>query len=337
MSEGMSMMKGWSWALAGAAALSMVGASQAAPRRITAAVSAKVVTADAYPQLRASFPGGVTGRPDVVYSAINGYRPMTLDLYVPPKAGGPKPLVVYVHGGGWENGTARNAGAYTDFPVVLAELAARGYVVASVNYRLSGEARAPAASQDVSAAIRFLRAHAAQYGIDASRVAIWGGSAGGQLAGLAATDCHPNSGPGESDCVQAAAIWYGVFDFTALAPPPGARPQGARSGGPVAAYLGCAPEACPDVARAQSPIAHVDAHSPPMLIIYGSDDHTVPPDQSRAMAAKLKSAGVRTEVMEIPGVGHSFIGKTPEATRAASLKALRATFAFFDATVGARR
>lgn len=304
----------------------------AAARPVRAAVSPAVVSSDQFPKALAVFPGGVVGHPDLVYSTIPGYRPMTLDLYVPRKAGPPKPLVIYIHGGGWMNGTARNAGAFTDFPAVLADLAARGYVVASLNYRMGGEAKAPAASEDVDAAIRWLKAHAAQYGADKRRVAIWGGSAGGQLAGLAATDCSPGDGKTESDCVQSAAIWYGVFDFTAL----GDRGNAPASAGGPAAYLGCAPVACPDVAKAQSPISHVDAKSPPMLLIYGSEDHTVPPDQSRAMAARLKAAGVRTEVVELPGVAHSFIGHTPAATRAASLKALQATFDFFDATVGRR-
>ena len=322
----------------GLAAATLLAGSQAAAKPVTAAVAPAVISTDQFPAMRAGFPGGVTGHPDVVYSTIPGFRPMTLDIYVPAKAAGTKPLVIYVHGGGWTGGTARNAGAFANFPGVLADLASRGYVVASLNYRLAGEARAPAASEDVDAAIRWLKGHAAQYGIDARRVAIWGGSAGGQLAGLAATACSAGDGEAESDCVQSAVIWYGVFDFTSLGPGPAPRPgAGARPvGGPVG-YLGCAPDACPDVAKAQSPITHVDAKTPPILLIYGSEDKTVPPDQSRSMAAKLKAAGVRSEAIELPGVDHSFIGHTPALTRSASLRALQATFDWFDATVGRRR
>ncbi|MFC3068854.1 alpha/beta hydrolase [Phenylobacterium soli] len=311
-------------------------ATGAVARPVTAQVSPAVVSSDQFPKARPVFAGGVTGHPDLVYSTLPGFRPMTLDLYTPPKAGGAKPLVIYVHGGGWVNGTARNAGAFTNFPAVLADLAARGYVVASLNYRLAGEARAPAASQDVDAAIRWLKAHAADYGIDKSRVAIWGGSAGGQLAGLAATDCTAADGKGESDCVQSAVIWYGVFDFTALPAGPPPAPGATRAPGGPGGYLGCAPAECPDVARAQSPIAHVDAKTPPMLLIYGAEDRTVPPDQSRAMAARLKAAGVRSAAIELPGADHSFIGHTPAGTRAASLKALQATFDWFDQTLGRR-
>lgn len=312
------------------AALALAGGVQARP--VKADVSAQVVSTDQFLKHDATYPGGVTGHPDLTYSTIPGYRSMTLDLYTPAKGKTAKPLVIYIHGGGWTGGNARNAGAFTDFPAVLASLAARGYVVASVNYRLSGEAKFPAAADDVDAAIRWLKGHAADYGIDKSRVAVWGGSAGGQLAGLAATTCTAASGGQESDCVQAAVIWYGVFDFAAL-------PQRAAPAGQPDApnsYLGCRIAECPKVVAAASPIDHVDARTPPTLLIYGSEDKTVPPAQSRAMAAKLKAAGVRSESIEIPGADHSFIGHTPAATREASLKALQATFDWFDATVGKR-
>ena len=128
---------------------------------------------------------------DLAYATVPGFRTMTLDLYQPKRAPKdyPKPLLIFVHGGGWNSGDARQGGGFSDFPGVLAALAAKGYVVASVNYRLSGEAHFPAALQDVKAAIRWLRAHADEYGIDTSRVAVWGEEAGGQLAALAGTSC----------------------------------------------------------------------------------------------------------------------------------------------------
>jgi acetyl esterase/lipase len=297
-------------AVAAIAAASFAGAAQAAP--VKPAVAAAVVSTDQFPKLHASYPGGVTGHPDLVYSTPQGFRPVTLDLYTPTKGGGPKPLVIYVHGGGWMGGTARNAAAYANFPAVLADLASRGYVVASLNYRLGGEAKWPAATEDVDAAIRWLKAHAADYGIDKSRVAIWGGSAGGQLAALAATDCTPSDGKTESDCVQAAAIWYGLFDIAA---------QGAP------AYFGAnGPKA--------SAVTYLDAKDPPFLLIHGTDDKTVPVLQSRGMIARLKALGIKSDFIELPGIDHSWIGKTPAETTAAHVKALQATFDFFDATVG---
>ena len=315
---------------AAASLAALAAAAPAAAKPVTAAVAPTVVSTDQLPKLNPVFAGGVKAYPDVVYSQVNGYRPMTLDLYVPPKGKAARPLVIYVHGGGWTGGTSRNAAAYANFPAVLADLAARGYVVASVNYRLSGEARFPAAIDDVQAAIRWLRAHAGEYGIDKSRVAIWGGSAGGQLAGLAATECHAGDAKTESDCVQSAVLWYPVTDFGALPQraPPNGQPDAPN------AYLGCRMSDCADTIRAASPIAHVDAKDPPTLLIQGTDDKTVPVTQSRSMAARLKAAGVKSDFIEMPGFDHSFIGKTPADTKAGHLKALQATFDWFDATVG---
>jgi acetyl esterase/lipase len=319
-----------------------------------ARVSAKTVREDVYRKAPSRYPGGVTGLADVEYANIVGYRPLLLDLYLPPKT--PKaparPLVIWIHGGGWNRGDSRTSGAFADWPEVLASLAARGYVVASVNYRLSGEARFPAAIQDVKASIRFLRAHAGEYGIDPRRVIVWGGSAGGQLAALVATACdtpafapRPSLGRGSreqgpaadvygtdaikaasadvavSDCVQGAAIWYGVLDLSTT------------TVASVAAYLGCDPKVCAKVAGDASPLTHVGAGDPPMLLIQGLADRTVSPGQTRAMTLALEAAKVPVETLYIPGADHGWLGATPEATRDASLLALKRTFEFIDATV----
>src|SRR2546421_1648971 len=211
-------------------------------------VGARAVPEDPYPQRRVAFPAGVVGLPDLVYSTIAGFRPLRLDLYLPPagRSAAPRPFVVYVHGGGWLNGHTRQSGAFQNWPNVLASLAARGYVVASVEYRLSGEARFPAAVQDLRAAIRWLRSQASTYGIDRNRGLLWGASAGGQLAALAATSCgvaaleppvaapptaEPGGAtgsraaatplPGGADCVQRAVTRYGIFDFEPRPPQPG--------------------------------------------------------------------------------------------------------------------
>lgn len=271
---------------------------------------------------------GVTVNTDIAYSTIPGYRPIILDLYRPAQQGKPLPLVIYIHGGGWANGHTRQSGAFSDFPAVLADLSARGYVVASLEYRLSKEAPFPAAIDDVRTAIRYLRANAARFGLDGCHVAIWGGSAGGQLAALAALQCgsaptgEDKSNPGQSDCVQAGVGWYGVYDFATM-------PQAIA--GAENAYLDCVKPNCPtDRIKAASPAAHVDAKDPPMLLIHGTEDKVVPADQSRQLAAALKTAGVPVTLEIIPGVGHSWIGADAAATRDASLRALDLTFRFFD-------
>jgi acetyl esterase/lipase len=232
---------------------------------------------------------------------------------------------------------------------VLASIAARGYVVASLEYRLSSEAAFPAAIQDVKAAIRWLRTHASEYGIDRQRAVIWGGSAGGQLAALAGTSCgvaaleppgaaanqRPEPGA-ESDCVQGVIAWYGIFEFATLGSQSAA--GNANASDPPAAprrYLGCPHSKCtPRAAAAASATTYIDAKDPPVLMIHGVNDKTVPIQQSRDYLAALRAKGVPAELVEVPGVDHSFIGATPEATRAASLQALRKSLEFIDRTVG---
>jgi acetyl esterase/lipase len=289
---------------------------------------------DRYPERRTEFPGGVLGLADLTYAIPAGFRPLTLDLYFPAQRRVPLPTIVFVHGGGWTSGHSRQAGAFENWPRVLASIAARGYVVASVNYRLSSEAVSPAAEQDIKAAIAWLRANATRHAIDPLRVGIWGASAGGQLAALAGTSCGVAAlAPvalmsRESVCVQAVAAWYGVFDFAPLV-------TAANLTRPVARYLGCLELACSEEQlRLASSIRFIDASDPPFLLVHGARDQIVPVTQSTAFHAALLSAGVRTQLLVIDEVDHSFIGVTPDDTRAASLRAINATIDFFDCTLG---
>ncbi|MEG3177647.1 alpha/beta hydrolase [Sphingomonas sp. RB3P16] len=344
---------------AGAATAQSNGARIADASPIGAGVQA--VGADSFAGVKVAFPDGVTGYPDLPYQTLPGYRPLKLDLFLPPAsfaAAGPRPLVVYVHGGGWMAGGPRRSAAYVDWPKVLAALAAKGYVVASVSYRFSREAPFPAAIQDVKAGIRWLRAHAADYNIDPKRAAIWGQSAGGHLAALAGVSCNvaalepgarivPKAGNVEtvastaagsdqaSDCVQAVVGWFGIYDFAALAkrtsPPPGV------PAGPSAddLFLGCPDGNCTAQQRAfASPVTYVDRSDPPFLLMHGSDDRTVPEAQTELFDAALRAKGVSVRKIVIPGVDHSWIGKTPEATRDASKLALHTAIDFINAQIG---
>ncbi len=313
--------------------------------RVEPATAASPVLDDRYPRVVVNFDEGVESFPDLIYSTLPGFRPLRLDLYKPRHVSQDAglPLVLYVHGGGWQSGHTRHSGAFANWPAVLASLAARGYVVASIEYRLSSEARFPAAIQDVKTSIRWLRSRSAEFGIDRTRAVIWGGSAGGQLAALAATSCGDDAlapsfaadskSPAavESDCVQGLVAWYGVFDFATVPPLAGNQTPPAES--PVSKYLGCQPANCAATVALASPVTHIDARTPSTLLIHGELDEVVPVAQSRAFHAALLSRKVGSELMVIPGVDHSFIGPDEATTRGASLAALSRTFAFIDATL----
>jgi acetyl esterase/lipase len=328
--------------------LSSAQLSMAAPSPALPSIAGAVVSTDKYPLQQVAFPGGVKGIPDIPYTSSPGFRPVTLDLYLPPASyqnKGPRPFVVYVHGGAWVGGSPRTTGAFANWAQALASIAARGYVVASVNYRLAEEAPFPAAIQDVKDAIRWMHGNARLYNIDKSLGLIWGSSAGGQLAALAATSCGnkeldrpqqknaPNAvvetnqeapDASESACVQAAVIWYGVSDFTKLDTMTDAN-----------RFLGCQIGAqCDAVRRAASPVTYVNANVPPFLLIHGADDRTVPAAQSQQFYEAIAAQKRQAELLLLPGIDHSFLGKTAEATREASLQAWERTLAFIDKTIG---
>jgi acetyl esterase/lipase len=310
------------------AALTAAFHASAEPRTFPVAEVAS--QADVYPDRVTRFPNGVSGLADVTYSVIPGFRPLVLDLYQ-PAGEARKPLVVFVHGGGWVGGNTRHSGALANFPLALAELAAEGFVIASVEYRLSREAPFPAALQDVRAALRYLKDNADKYRIEPSKVAIWGGSAGGQLAALAAVSCGDqalDAAPAQprSECVQGAAVWYGVFDFGPVV--------AAGADGSVGRYLDCDGSCSAATVRRASPVSYLSQDDPPFLLIHGEQDRTVDVAQSRSFEAALRKEGVEVRSLYIPNVDHSFIGRTPEETRAATLAATNATFDFFHTLFG---
>jgi acetyl esterase/lipase len=225
---------------------------------------------------------------------------------------------VYLHGGGWANANPRTGAVFEEFPRVLASLAQRGYAVASIEYRFSGEAPFPAQLEDLRAAIRFLRSNAARSGIDARKLALWGMSAGALLGALGAMNCD------EDSCVQGFVGWFGPYDLASYLRE---NPQDSS----VRRLLHCNTEACaPELLNAASPIHYVDRADPPVLLIHGDADSFVLPSQSERFAQRLRAASASAEVLLIPNVRHGLIGATPAATKAASRQALTATFEFFD-------
>ncbi|MFM6932923.1 MAG: alpha/beta hydrolase fold domain-containing protein, partial [Novosphingobium sp.] len=249
------------------------------------------------------------------------------------KKAGPRPLVLYVHGGGWMNGDSRHFGSLADFPAVAARLASEGFVVAAVEYRHAAEARFPSQVQDIRAALRFLKGNAAKYGIDSARTGLIGGSAGAHLASIAAFSCGDASldaagtkAEAGSECVQALVGWYGVYDVPAL--------NAARTAGRDSAIdrlLGCDGPCAPEQLDTVSPVHYLDAKDPPVLLVHGTEDKVVPVGQSHILEARLKALGVPVEAAYIAGVDHSFVGKTPAQTRAATLRAVNLSFDFLHA------
>jgi acetyl esterase/lipase len=209
------------------------------------------------------------------------------------------------------------------FPSVLAYLAQRGYVVASIEYRLSGEAPFPAQVEDLETALRFLRADATRFGIDPTRIGLWGLSAGAQIAALQAVRCRP------PDCVQALVGWFGPYDLAAYVAenPPGDS---------VRSYLRCPVEGCTAAdLTAGSPARRVDGGEPPTLLVHGVEDAQVRVSQSQRLAEAMRAVDRDVRVLLVPDVGHGLIGKDAETSRRALRLALEATLGFFDERLAA--
>ncbi len=299
--------------------------SAGAGEPVTAEVGTGWSQEDTLPKLPVPFPGDVVALPDLTYATIPGYRPLKLDIYRKQGAKD-RPLLVYIHGGGWAMGNSRGLAAFANFPAVLADLAARGYAVAAVNYRLKSEATFPAQSQDVDAAIRWLRANAAAYGIDPTRVGVFGDSAGGHLAAMAAVDCDRSAPVEKGDCVQAAAPWYGIYDFTVTD-----RPRPPEDFKPIYDFLSCKDAAdCVEEIKAVGPITYVDARTPPFLLLHGELDAAVPVIQAKVMLDRLTAAGVTARMVVYPGVNHGWMAPDRELMRRTHVKALQDTVDFFD-------
>jgi acetyl esterase len=223
---------------------------------------------------------------DIEYGVAGGYS-LRLDAIL-PDGQGPHPALLVVHGGGWRSGDKRQFGR----PAQM--LAEAGFAVFSANYRLAppgGEWHYPAPVDDLRMAMLWIRAHAAEYGADATRVGALGGSAGGNLVLMLGTSGEPGR-----DRADAVVSWSGPTDFRTLG--------GARGDAIAANYIGCTLAACPEIWDAASPLSHVDAGSAPSYIV-NSDMELTPLQQATDMAAALERAGVPVTLRVLPGNRHS--------------------------------
>jgi acetyl esterase/lipase len=267
-------------------------------------------------------PAGVKLYEDVEIGTA-GTHPLYTSIAVPETpAANSMPVVVYIHGGGWNHGDRKQA-----LGTICSYVTKRGYIGVSLDYRLTPEAPYPAQIQDVKLAIRYLRAHAGQYGIDPDRIGVWGSSAGGHLASLLGTsgdlttqdqvtldnghtvhvpDLEGTGGwPAYSDKVQAVADWYGPADFTTTF---------ANSYNSVTALLGGNNAfSVPDQARLAMPGTYASPDDPPFWIRHGDADSTIPYTDSVTFANQLMAAGAPViDFQIVPGQGHGFTGTAAE-------------------------
>jgi len=230
----------------------------------------------------------------LVYSRPVGYRPLKLDLYVPGAP--PAPLIVFVHGGGWLRGDRGTAGpAFAAWrPGFFERVVKAGFAIASVDYRLSGEATFPAQYDDVATAIDWLAEHGAEYGADAARPLLWGESAGAHLAALVALRAPAGRIAGVID-------WYGPMDLASM-------PEADDADSRESRLLGAAVSSVPGLARGASPLTYVHEAAPPFLVAHGTADHLVPYRQSAGFAAALHRAGADVRLTPVEGATHMWRG-----------------------------
>ena len=256
----------------------------------------------------------------VTYARPLGFRPLLMDLHLPRERSAPVPCVVWIHGGAWWEGDRRYPpGNWGQDDRWFRLLVASGMAVATIDYRLSGEARHPAQLADAQAAIRYLRHHADALGIDPSRLGVSGESAGGHLAALVAlTGDNPvaptdRSVVGPSSAVAAAVPMYPITDLLAFGPdgPDGAGDEPWAGLYPEDLLLGQRAADVADLARAASPIHHVHGAAPPMLLLHGAEDTLVPPGHSERLAAALAQVGAPVRLELVAGGEHCFAGADP--------------------------
>ena len=216
-----------------------------------------------------------------------------LDIYLPETGEAPFPVIIAIHGGAFKFGDKADG----QLTPMLAGVK-QGYALVSVNYRLSGEAQWPSAIYDVKAAIRWVKANAAQYKLNPEKMAAWGGSAGGNLAALVGTSADvpeledkTMGNPDQSTNVQAVIDWFGPIDFLKM------DGQFAESGldgekhstaeSFESQMIGKPITEAPELVKAANPETYITPNDPPFLIQHGTQDKTIPSQQSANFAAKL--------------------------------------------------
>lgn len=238
---------------------------------------------------------------DIEFGRVDRH-PLLLDIYQPEDGNGPRPLIIWVHGGAWRAGSKES--------VPIGRMLDHGFAIASVEYRLSPVAAFPAQIHDLKAAIRFLRANAGEYGFDAERFIIAGASAGGHLAALVGVS--NGSGPlegevgecqGASSNIQATISFYGASNLQSILSQ--STPHGLSVRVPaLELLLGGLPDERPQAAKLASPVSHVDRGDPPLWLIHGDADPQMPFEQSRELEKVFEQLSLPVRFDVIPGAKH---------------------------------
>jgi len=222
---------------------------------------------------------------DIEYKQV-GTQALKLDLYQPKKLTQATPILIFIHGGGWKKGKKE------DYLIYLLAFARRGYVTASISYRLAPKALFPAAVEDVKCAVRWLRAHAGEYHIDPNKIAVIGGSAGGHLAMMIgySSDVAELNGECGADSVtsrvQAVVNLYGPANLTT---------EYARTHKLTVNFIGQPYDSIPKIYQQASPFSYLTEDDPPTLIFHGTKDELVPVSQSDSLKRMLDATGIINE------------------------------------------
>ncbi len=233
-----------------------------------------------------TLPPDVVVEKDIVYGKVDDIE-LKLDLYQAAKpTKKPRPAILYIHGGGWKGGDKREFAWYAGM------LAQNGYAVATINYRLSGQAKYPAQIQDCQAALAWLEQNARRYRIDRNRIATMGGSAGGHLASLLALK------EGKAR-IRAVVSVFGAHELN---------DDGGNQSAPEA-FIGAARTEKLEQWKDAACTTHVSADDPPFLLIHGDKDATVPLSQSERLLKALLAKRVRAQLIVVRGAGHGFNDK----------------------------
>ncbi len=227
-------------------------------------------------------------------------RPLMLNMYSPDDGSPSRPLVVYVFGGAWRVGDRNQVESWMS----LTELTASGFVVASLDYRLSTEGVFPAQIEDVWSAIGWIVARSERWSIDVDRIGVIGPSAGGHLAAMVGLTSGQDV-YGSLQGIRAVADFYGPTDFLqmdrhSIAPDiihdePDS-PESMLVGGPIQNH--------PDLVAAANPVSYVSSAAPPFMIVHGQLDRLVPHHQSEILVAALNNAGAKVDFHSLPEAGH---------------------------------